>query len=70
MKTIFQAQNINCGSCSNLIKGSLEDKFGTIDVNLDVKPVEVTVDIEENQKSIFKEEMADLGFDIICELNS
>ena len=70
MKTIFQAKNINCGSCSNLIKGSLEDTYGAIDVNLDVKPVEVTVDIEESQKNSFKEEMADLGFDIINQLDS
>ena len=69
MKTTFQVQNINCNSCSNLIKASLEDDFGSIEVNLDKSPVEVTLDIKESKKSDFKVEMLDLGFEVICELD-
>ncbi|MDD2896405.1 MAG: heavy-metal-associated domain-containing protein [Aliarcobacter sp.] len=66
MKKTFKAKNISCKNCANLIKGSLEDDFGTIDVNLDANPKEVTVEIEDAQKEvIFKEEMASLGFEII-----
>ena len=66
MKKTFKAQNINCINCSNLIKGSLEDDFGEIEVNLDTSPKEVTVHIEnEEQEKKFKEEMSDIGFDII-----
>lgn len=68
MKKTFKAQNINCINCSNLIKGSLEDDFGEINVNLETSPKEVTVEItnEANEKK-FKEEMSDIGFDIIDE---
>ena len=66
MKKTFKANNINCINCSNLIKGSLEDEFGTIHVNLDSSPKEVTVDIEnEKSEAHFINEMADIGFDII-----
>jgi len=66
MKKIFKAENIACGSCSNLIKASLEETFGEIEINLEVTPKEVTVEItNEAQESEFKKEMEELGFNII-----
>ena len=68
MKKTFKANNISCINCANLIKGSLEDDFGEIEVNLQTIPKEVTVEItDEKQESTFKEEMADIGFEIIEE---
>ena len=68
MKKTYKAQNINCISCSNLIKGSLEDEFGEIEVNLQSDPKEVTVEISSlDDEAKFKEEMSDIGFDIINE---
>ncbi len=68
MKKTFKAQNISCIKCANLIKGSLEDDFGEIEVNLTTTPKEVTVDIhDETCEKQFKEEMSDIGFDIIEE---
>jgi len=68
MKKTFKAENINCINCSNLIKGSLEDEFGTIEVNLETSPKEVTVEIkDEKSEAHFINEMADIGFDIIEE---
>ena len=66
MKKTFKAENINCINCSNLIKGSLEDDFGEIEVNLETSPKEVTVEIKDAQNEAhFINEMADIGFDII-----
>ena len=66
MKRTYKANNISCNNCANLIKGSLEDDFGTIEVNLDASPKEVTVEIANDAKELeFKNEMADIGFDII-----
>jgi copper chaperone CopZ len=68
MKKTFKAKNISCINCANLIKGSLEDDFGTIEVNLEATPKEVTLEIkDDNQERNFKEEMVSLGFDIIDE---
>lgn len=66
MKKTFKANNIACGSCSNLIKGSLEEEFGEIIINLNTEPKEVTVEIkDETQEEKFKTEMKELGFEII-----
>jgi len=66
MKKVFKANNISCINCANLIKGSLEDDFGEIVVNLDVKPREVTVEIADDASEVkFKEEMNELGYSVI-----
>lgn len=66
MKKTYQAKNIHCTSCSNLIKGSLEDEFGSIEVNLEADPKEVTVEISDAaSEAKFKAEMSDIGFEII-----
>ncbi len=66
MKKVFKANNISCINCANLIKGSLEDDFGEITVNLDASPKEVTLEIpNEEVESKFKDEMKDLGYSII-----
>lgn len=62
----FQASNINCENCANTIKVSLEDEFGDILVDVAKKQVSLNVDDEEVQN--FKEEMSELGFDIISEV--
>ncbi len=66
MKRTYKANNISCINCANLIKGSLEDDFGEIVVNLETSPKEVSVEIANDAKEKeFKIEMADIGFDII-----
>ncbi|WP_331775596.1 heavy-metal-associated domain-containing protein [Sulfurospirillum sp. 1612] len=68
MKKTFKSDKINCQNCANMIKGSLEDDFGPIEVNLEASPKEVTLDItDENQEKQFKQEMAEIGFDVIEE---
>lgn len=64
----FKSENIKCINCANMIKNSLEEEFGEIKVNLDATPKEVSVEIkDEAQEAKFKEEMSDLGFDVIDE---
>ena len=65
MKKTFKAENISFQNCANLIKGSLEDDFGEISVNLETNPKEVSLDIEASKEEEFKSEMADIGFKII-----
>jgi copper chaperone CopZ len=66
----FQAKNINCQNCANTIKVSLEDEFGEITVDLTKEPKEVAVMFsDEASEKAFKEEMAELGFDVIGEVS-
>ncbi|EAH4640888.1 heavy metal transport/detoxification protein [Campylobacter jejuni] len=59
----FKVKNVNCMNCVNLIKNSLEDKFGNIEVDLEQKIL--SLNLEENQVSNFTKEFQDLGFEIV-----
>lgn len=59
----FRVKNVNCMNCVNLIKNSLEDEFGNIEVDLDQKIL--SLNLEENQVSNFTKEFQDLGFEIV-----
>lgn len=59
----FKVKNVNCMNCVNLIKNSLEDEFGNIEVDLDQKIL--SLNLEENQVSNFTKEFQDLGFGIV-----
>ncbi|HDZ4342048.1 TPA: heavy metal transport/detoxification protein [Campylobacter jejuni] len=59
----FKVKNVNCMNCVNLIKNSLEDEFGNIEVDLEQKIL--SLNLEENQVSNFTKEFQNLGFEII-----
>ncbi|HDV8156344.1 TPA: heavy-metal-associated domain-containing protein [Campylobacter jejuni] len=59
----FKVKNVNCMNCVNLIKNSLKDEFGNIEVDLDQKIL--SLNLEENQVSNFTKEFQDLGFEIV-----
>lgn len=64
----FKVANINCQNCANLIKNSLEDEFGKIEVDLSVMPRTVEINITQEKLEDFKKEMSDLGFEVLEEL--
>ena len=45
MTKTFQVLNVKCGGCANTLKTKLEPIFGEIEVNLDIMPREITLDI-------------------------
>lgn len=63
---IFEAKNINCENCANTIKGYFEDDFK--DINVDVAKKQVSLEIENDDIDNFKQEMSDLGFEVVKEI--
>lgn len=61
----FEVENVNCQNCVNLIKASLEDEFGKIEIDLNAKTL--SLDITENKLESFKTELNELGFVILKE---
>ncbi|MCV3410243.1 heavy metal transport/detoxification protein [Campylobacter lari] len=59
---IIKTKNINCQSCVNLIKASLEDEFGTMQINVEPKSIEI--DLKAEQVEEFKKQLQELGFEI------
>lgn len=65
----LEVKNINCQSCVNLIKNSLEDEFGTIIIDLTSEPKNLTIDINSDEiKAKFIDELNELGFEVIKEI--
>ena len=62
MKQSFEVLNVKCGGCANTLKTSLEKEFGEIDVNLDVEPRIITLDIAEEKISELRAGLKKLGY--------
>ncbi|EAI8623808.1 heavy metal transport/detoxification protein [Campylobacter lari] len=58
---IIKTKNINCQSCVNLIKASLEDEFGAMQISAENKSIEI--DLKAEQVEEFKKQLQDLGFE-------
>ncbi|EAL3935126.1 heavy-metal-associated domain-containing protein [Campylobacter volucris] len=59
----IKTKNINCQSCVNLIKASLEDEYGIMSIDVESKTIDIDLNPDQIQK--FKDDLKDLGFEII-----
>ncbi|MBF7049012.1 heavy-metal-associated domain-containing protein [Campylobacter volucris] len=59
----IKTKNINCQSCVNLIKASLEDEYGIMSIDVESKTIDLDLNPDQIQK--FKDDLKDLGFEII-----
>lgn len=67
MKKTFEILNVKCSGCANSVKKALRDEFGEVDVNLDVMPRQITLDIEENQIKSLRANCKSIGYPFIDE---
>lgn len=71
MKCIFEVKNVKCGGCANTLKKSLLEDFGEVEVDLEVEPRTITLEIEEHQIEALKLKLRSLGYPLIDdELNT
>ena len=62
MKQTYEVINVKCGGCANTLKTSLEEEFGEIEVNLEVEPRQITLNIEESNVSSLRLKLKSLGY--------
>lgn len=62
MKHILKVENVKCSGCANTLRSKLEEKFGKIEVNLEIIPREITLDIDENRLNELAEALKGLGY--------
>jgi len=67
MKQTFEVINVKCGGCASTLTEKLKDEFGTVEVNLEVEPRQITVDIEENQLDDLAAALKKLGYPLVSE---
>lgn len=62
MKQTFEVLNVKCGGCASTLTKDLKEEFGEVEVNLEVMPRQITLDIEENQLESLKLRLRKLGY--------
>ena len=67
MKQTFEVINVKCGGCASTLKKSLAKEFGEVEVDLDVTPRKITLDIEEGKMDLLRSKLKSLGYPMVDE---
>ncbi|WP_121626454.1 heavy-metal-associated domain-containing protein [Poseidonibacter antarcticus] len=62
MKQTLEVENVKCGGCANTLITSLKEEFGNVEVDLNVNPRKITLDLEDNKKEALKLKLRSLGY--------
>ena len=62
MQQTFKVQNVKCGGCANTLQTKLKEEFGEIEVNLEVMPREISLNIEDSEVEKLKSALKTLGY--------
>ena len=62
MKQTLEVLNVKCGGCASTLTKSLKDEFGEINVDLEVHPRKITLDIEDEKLETLKLKLRSLGY--------
>jgi len=62
MKQTFEVINVKCGGCANTLKTSLLEEFGEIEVNLEVEPRQITLNVKESDIPALRTKLKKLGY--------
>ncbi len=62
MKQTFKVENVKCGGCANTLKKKLLNRFGEVEVNLEVTPREIALDIDNEQLEELRIILRSIGY--------
>lgn len=62
MQKTYEVLNVKCGGCANTLITSLKEEFGEVEVNLEVMPRQITLDIDESREEELKIKLRGLGY--------
>ena len=62
MKQTYEVLNVKCGGCANTLKSKLANEFGEIEINLEVEPRQISLDIDEANIPALRENLKKLGY--------
>jgi len=58
----FEVLNVKCAGCANTVKKALLKQFGEVEVNLDIEPRQITLDIQEQNIQSLRDKLKSLGY--------
>jgi len=62
MKRTLEVHNVKCGGCAGTLTKELLEQFGEVEVNLEVEPRQITLDIEDDKMEELKLKLRSLGY--------
>jgi copper chaperone len=62
VKKTFEVENVKCDGCANTLKKKLLNDFGEVEVNLDVFPRQITLDIKDDDINKLREILKFIGY--------
>lgn len=62
MKQTFEVINVKCGGCASTLKKSLATEFGEVEVDLEVMPRQVTLEVADNRIDHLRDKLKSLGY--------
>ena len=65
MTQTLEVLNVKCGGCASTLIKSLKEEFGDVNVNLEVTPRQITINIQEDKKEALKLKLRSLGYPLI-----
>jgi len=67
MEKTFEVFNVKCGGCASTLKTKLFKEFGEIEVNLDLLPRRITLEIEDKDVEKHSKALRALGYPFASE---
>ncbi|HIP61939.1 MAG TPA: copper chaperone [Sulfurovum sp.] len=67
MKQTFEVVNVKCGGCAGTLKDKLKNDFGEVEVDLNVEPRKITLDIEDENIEALAVALKKLGYPLVTE---
>ncbi len=62
MMQSFEVFNVKCSGCASTLKSRLAKEFGEIEVNLEVLPRKITLDMENKDVDKLSKALRELGY--------
>lgn len=62
MKQTFEVMNVKCGGCAHTLTTKLLESFGEVEVNLEVEPRQITLEVENANILALREALKGLGY--------
>jgi len=67
MKQTFKVKNIKCGGCAGTLTKALLEEFGEVEVNLELEPREITLEMDDAKIEALKLALRKLGYPLVTD---
>jgi len=67
MKRTLEVINVKCGGCAGTLKKALLEEFGEVEVNLDINPRQITLEVNDEDMDKLALKLKSLGYPLSSE---